>query len=105
MSSTSPSTHGNSDRGKDGRFRAGNRYGKGNPLAGRAAKIRAVLLDKLSPEQAAVIADSLIDKAKKGNLAAVREIFDRTVGRPASSELTDRVERLEQMVEDLCRES
>jgi hypothetical protein len=105
MSTNSPSTHGNPGRGKNGRFQDGNKCGKGNPLAGRAAKIRAVLLEKLSPEKAAEIADSLIEEAKKGNLAAVRELFDRTVGKPASSELTDRMERLEQMVEDLCRES
>jgi len=105
MSNSTPSTHGDSNRGKDGRFQSGNKFGKGNPLAGRAAKIRAVLLGKLSPEQAAVIADSLVEKAKKGNLPAVRELFDRTVGKPASSELIDRVERLEKMLEDLCHES
>jgi len=70
MSSSSPSTHGDSGRGKDGRFQSGNKFGKGNPLAGRAAKIRAVLLEKLTPDHAAKIADSLIDKAKKGNLAS-----------------------------------
>ena len=64
MAPSSPSTHGDPGRGKDGRFQAGNRFGKGNPLAGRAAKIRAVLLDKLTPEKAEAIADSLIDKAK-----------------------------------------
>lgn len=105
MNTNSPSTHGDNGRGKGGRFKAGNNFGKGNPLAGQAAKIRAVLLEKFSPEQAAKVADSLIDKATKGNLAAMRELFDRTVGKPASSEVIERIDRLEQMLEDLCHES
>lgn len=94
--STSPSTHGGDGRSAGGRFTAGNKLGRGNPLAGRAAKIRAVLLRKLTPAQAGAIADQLIAKAVKGDLAAIRELLDRTIGKPAQAELLERIEALEQ---------
>jgi hypothetical protein len=55
---------------------------KGNPLAGRAARIRAVLLKALTPEDAKEIAAVLIALAKGGDLAAIRELLDRTAGKP-----------------------
>jgi hypothetical protein len=88
--SQSPSTH-----GPNGRFAKGNRMGRGNPLAGRAAKIRAVLLKKLTPRQAGEIAGVLIDMAKQGDISAIRELFDRTVGKPTQTELLERIEKLE----------
>ena len=91
----SPSTHGPDGRAPHGRFVAGNRFGRGNPLAGRAAKIRATLLKKLTPKVAGEICDTLIAQARSGELASVRELFDRTIGRPAQLELLERVEELE----------
>ena len=83
-----------------GRFLRGNKLGKGNPLAGKAAKIRAVLLQKLTERDARAIADKLIEKAKGGDLAAVRELLDRTVGKPTQTELLERIERLEATLEE-----
>jgi hypothetical protein len=80
-----PSTHGGGGRQADGRFAEGNRLGRGNPLAGRAAKIRAVLLRRFTPAAAAEIVDALIGKAKKGDLAAIRELLDRTIGKPTQA--------------------
>ena len=83
--SDTPSTHGSDGRKADGRFAHGNRLGRGNPLAGRAAKIRAVLLRRFTPKAAAEIVDSLIEKAKSGDLAAIKELFDRTIGKPTQA--------------------
>jgi len=93
---TPPSTHGSNGKDARGRFAPGNRLGRGNPLAGRAAKIRAMLLRKLTPKTAGEIADRLIADAKAGDLASIRELLDRTIGRPAASELLERIEKLEQ---------
>ena len=90
-----PSTHGSNGQDGRGRFAPGNRLGRGNPLAGRAAKIRAVLLRRLSPKLAGEIADALIAQAKAGDLAAIRELLDRTIGKPAATELLERIEALE----------
>jgi hypothetical protein len=90
-----PSTHGNGGRGADGKFRPGNRLGQGNPLAGRAAKIRAILLKKLTPKRAATIAEMIIVKAEAGDLAYIRELLDRTIGKPTNAEVMERIEALE----------
>jgi hypothetical protein len=92
-----PSTHGsNGQQGRDGRFVAGNKLGRGNPLAGRAAKIRAVLLKSVTAADAKEIAAKLVEMAKGGDLAAIRELLDRTIGKPAATELLERIEALEQ---------
>ena len=93
-----PSTHGSSGQDGKGRFAPGNKLGKGNPLAGRAAKIRAVLLKALKPADANEIAVKLIANAKAGDLASIREILDRTIGKPATADLLERIEALESAV-------
>lgn len=79
-----------------GKFAKGNKLGRGNPLAGRAAKIRAILLKELKPADAKAIAAKLIAQAKGGDMQAIREILDRTIGKPASADLLERIEALEQ---------
>jgi hypothetical protein len=70
--------------GKDhrGRFAPGNKLGRGNPLAARAAKIRAKLLTTKASD-VDVIVRQLIDGAKRGDLAFIREFLDRTIGKPS----------------------
>lgn len=88
------------DRGPGGRFAKGNREGRGNPLAGRAAKIRAVLLQQLTPARAKEIAKALIEQASQGDMAAIRELFDRTIGRPAQQDVVERIEKLERLIDE-----
>ena len=93
----SPSTHGSNGASHDsrGRFKPGNKLGKGNPLAGRAAKIRAILLQSLTDTDAEAIALKLIELAKSGDLAATKELFDRCIGKPAQSDILERIETIE----------
>ena len=103
MKKKPPSTLGpDGQRGRDsrGRFQPGNKLGRGNPLAGRAAKIRAILLEAMSEERATALAEKLIDMALSGDLASIRELLDRTVGKASPSELLERVERLEILLEE-----
>jgi hypothetical protein len=89
------------DGGRDlrtGRFAAGNKCGRGDPLAGRAAKIRAILLQTLTPAKAKRIARKLLEKAEQGDLAYIRELLDRTIGKPSTSDLAERVEQLEKVI-------
>jgi hypothetical protein len=51
-----------------GKFGKGNPFGRGNPLAGRAARIRAALVKELTPAPAAEIAREIIGKARQGEL-------------------------------------
>lgn len=94
MSTPKPSTHGSNGRTAGGRFAPGNREGRGNPLAGRAARIRAKLL-KTKPADIDLIIAKLVEKAKGGDLASIHEFLNRTIGKPVQSELLERIEELE----------
>ncbi|MHC4947210.1 MAG: hypothetical protein ACYTG1_02965 [Planctomycetota bacterium] len=41
------------------------------------------------------VARVLVEKAKQGDLPAIRELLLRTLGRPLEGDLLDRIERLE----------
>jgi hypothetical protein len=103
--SDSTSTVGsNGGQDKRGRFVKGNKHGQGNPLAGRAAKLRAVLLQKVTDKDIAEITDRLIKMAKDGDLAAIKEILDRTVGKPGQVEMYERIEQLESKLAELTED-
>jgi hypothetical protein len=87
---------------KTGRFLPGNPGGPGRPRgSGRASEIRAILLNTLTDEQATRVARLLIRMAGKGSLAAIRELLDRTIGRPSQTETLERVEALEAKMEEM----
>lgn len=82
-------------RGPDGRFQAGNRSGAGNPFAKQVAALRSTLLSSVTPQAMAEITSRLVELAKEGNVAAIREVFDRTIGKPVETDLIERMEELE----------
>src|SRR5437870_6656618 len=71
-----------SDRDTKGRFAAGNAGGPGNPFARQTAQLRAALVQRVTSEDMGVIADELIFKARNGNLAAVKLLFQYVIGKP-----------------------
>jgi hypothetical protein len=81
-----------SDRAANGRFAAGNRGGPGNPFARQVAELRQAILDRLTVEAASDIADTLIARAKAGDVAAARLLFQYGLGKPAKAVEPDRVE-------------
>ena len=98
--SDSPSTHGSNGGLGDGRidrgrFGKGNRYGKGNPLAGRAAKLRAVLLKRVKDKDMVEVVDALIAQAKAGELNAIKEFLNRCIGTPVPQDIEERLAALE----------
>ena len=64
-----------------GRFLPGNPGGSGNPLAKRVAELRIALLDAVTPDDLRAAVGALIDKAKSGDVAAIRELLDRCIGK------------------------
>jgi len=74
----SPSTNG---RNTNGRFVKGNPGGPGNPNARRVAHFRQVLMEAVSDEDLHDLARTLIKKGKGGDVAAIREVLDRLMGR------------------------
>ena len=78
--SSAPSTNGGNGRGPDGRFKKGNAGGPGNPLVRRVQVIRSVLVNAITPEAIQAVVQTLISKAKDGDVAAAKIIFERGAG-------------------------
>lgn len=75
----SPSTNGRNGRGQ---FAKGNPGGPGNPNPRRTAALRKALLSCVTTDDIRAVVAALITKAKAGDLPAIRELLDRTIGRP-----------------------
>jgi hypothetical protein len=92
----------NGDNGKDpqGKFAPGNKYGRGNPHAARVSKLRAALLKAVKPTDIKAVIKKLLEQAKGGDADAMKELLDRSIGRPVETDLIERLERLEQLLEE-----
>jgi hypothetical protein len=82
----SPLANGDTGRDRKGRFLPGNAGGPGNPHAAAVSKWRSQLVEIITPEDFAAVIAVLVAKAKAGEAWAVRELLDRTVGKPAPVE-------------------
>ncbi len=59
------------------------------------AALRSALLDAVTPEDIADAVRALIERAKAGDVAAIRELLDRCIGKPQETDLFERIEALE----------
>lgn len=82
-----PSTNGVRDAA--GRFQRGNPGGPGNPHARAVARLRARLLEVVTPEALGELAQGLLDAARNGDVAAARLLLSYTIGSPARQEPPD----------------
>src|SRR5262245_39302523 len=72
-----------------GRFTAGNAFARGNPFALKMAALRAALLQTITTDDVQAAARMLVQMARDGDLAAIKELLDRTIGKaPAAVELS-----------------
>lgn len=94
-----PSTNGSNGRDSAGRFATGNAGGPGNPYAQRVGKLRSALLDAVSEDDLRGVVGALVGKAKDGNVAAARILFDRCLGPPIAADILERIEALEEQAE------
>jgi len=78
-----PSTNGNNGRDKSGKFTVGNKGGPGNPHARHVAQIRSLFTRKATeqPEVFERLFDKLVEMALAGDLAAIKELLDRVLGK------------------------
>lgn len=84
-----PSANG---RDEQGRFAKGNLGGPGNPFARQMAALRQALLDAVTPEDIREIAQSLVAKAREGNLPAARLVLAYAIGKPGPAVDPDALE-------------
>jgi hypothetical protein len=95
MEGETPSTHGPNGQGPNGRFLPGNRFGRGQPLAGQVAKLRAAMLKAVKVGDVKDIIGGMIDKARGGDVAAAKLVLQYTLGEPQPFDFLERLERLE----------
>jgi len=93
-----PSPNGDNGRDEGGRFAVGNPGGPGNPHAVQVGRLRSALLDAVTPEDMRAVALALVEKAKGGDIAAARVLFDRVLGKPVEADLIARLEAIEEAV-------
>ncbi len=86
--------------GRDGtgRFLPGNRGGPGNPHARQVAALRSALLATVTASDLREMTTKLIALAKSGNVMAIKEVYDRTLGKPVEADLIERIEAMEDSV-------
>ena len=80
-----PSTNGANGRDAKGHFAKGNAGGPGNPHVRRVASFRKLILSAVSAEDFLAVVAALVEKAKAGDIAAIRELFDRLLGKQKST--------------------
>ncbi|MCP3979023.1 MAG: hypothetical protein GY716_06780 [bacterium] len=90
--SPSPSPNGRDARG---RFTPNNAGGPGNPHAAKVGRLRSALLNAVTEDDMAAVAERLVEMARSGDLPAIRELLLRVLGRPLEADLLERIERLE----------
>lgn len=99
---TSPSPIGSNGRASGGRFAKGNSGGPGNPYAAQVGRWRATLAASVTEADIQAVARALVKAAKAGESWAVRELLDRTLGRPVEADLLVRMEALEAAAEKVA---
>ena len=77
---------------------AGNSGGPGNPFAARVGRLRAALIDAVAPDDVRQVVQRLVAKAKAGDIAAAKVLFERVLGRPLQADIIERIEALEEQV-------
>ena len=80
-----PSPTESNGRDVSGRFSAGNTHAKGNPHARQVNRLRTVLLESVTDADLKSVVSKLVTMAKGGDLAAIKELFDRVLGKPPAA--------------------
>ncbi len=87
-------------RGEGGRFLPGTRGGPGNLMAKRTHELRTALYSAVTEADIAAAVRKLIELARGGDVVAIRELLDRTIGKPHEADLVDRLAVAEQLLKE-----
>jgi hypothetical protein len=88
------------DRAADGKFTVGNAGGPGNPHARATARLRSLLLETVSEDDFRAVCSALVRLAREGNLGAITELLNRTVGKPTEAVNPDELDVQERRLLD-----
>lgn len=76
-----PSSNGNNGQDAKGRFLPGNKLGRGNPFNKKCGEFKTAFFAAIQTEDVTQVAKRLIRMAKKGDLDAIKEVLNRTLGK------------------------
>jgi hypothetical protein len=85
-------------RSTDGKFGRGNSFGKGNPIARYAQKLRQLFVEAVTEQDIRDIVSKLVTMAKSGDIAAANLLLTRALGKPA---VADNVANVDEAPEPL----
>ena len=90
---TDPAAQPSADgRESNGRFAPGNPGGPGNPFARQVARLRKVILNRITEEDLLALTEALLAKAKEGSVGAAKLLLAYAIGKPASAPDPDRLD-------------
>jgi hypothetical protein len=75
-------------RDNAGKFSAGNSFGRGNPVARHAQRLRQLFVTAVTEEDIRDIVSKLVAMAKNGDIQAANLLLTRALGKPSTSEVT-----------------
>lgn len=75
-------------RRTDGRFGPGNSFGRGNPTAKHAQRLRQLFVTAVTEDDVRAIVAKLVELAKGGDIQAANLLLTRALGKPSTSDNT-----------------
>ena len=102
MNPSANGENGSNGRTQTGKFAKGNPGGPGNPHASKVARLRSALLKSVSAADLRDVMAKLVENAKAGDVASIKELLQRLLGPPESVDLMARLEALEQRITALA---
>ncbi len=81
-----------------GRFTVNNRFGKGNPCAKQASRLRKALYNAITVQDLREVVETLVAQAKAGDTAASKILLTALLGPPQSLDVLAIVAKLENVV-------
>ncbi len=80
-----PPSAGENGRDASGRFAKGNAGGPGNPFGRLMAQLRSAFCRRISQEEIELVAETLLERAKAGDVAAARLVLNYSIGKPTEA--------------------
>ena len=81
-------------RDESGRFRKGWKGGPGVPKGSKGAEFRAMLNKAVTPEDFIRVTRTLVRKAIKGDMMAIKIFYDRLLGPPQPHDIMETLEQI-----------
>lgn len=75
-----------------------------NSFARKVAELRTAIMASVTVEDMMEIMVTLLEKAKAGNMFAIKEVFDRTLGKPVEPDVMGQIADLQSIVRSLISE-